>query len=588
MNLTKQVGLVVGAAALTLTSGSFADTTPEANTDLKAKLDSALARIDQLEAKQNDNWLTEQRADEIRGLVQDVLADADTRASLLAQGMSAGYEDGFVLSSADANFLLRINGQLQTRWVYNSSDGGLGFLNQDLVDLAYELGIGFANAEAAVRGNLSAAQTTAVGVLDAARLAEVLMPDPNFVVIEGLEDQIEAFLEAAFVGFTTVQQDATALALGIPGVTTFAGYRTFVQTETRAALATLIRATSRDDGHRSGFENTRTKLWFTGHVVNPDWQYVIEADFGSGGGHFNLLDAYIAYDYGNGWKSMVGQWKAPFLREELVDARYQLAVERSLLNSNFTGGRVQGIGVDYRGDQFHVAGAFTNGANRTNRSALAEDTEYAFTARVEYLHSGTWDQFTDFTSPSGEETGVLIGAAIHVEEEEYGTGFIDPFTFDPLTGGALTAPNNNELETLMITADVSVEFGGANLFGAFVYRNLDPSVGTELDQVGFLVQGGYYFNSDWEGFVRYEWADFDIPDLTVPGGVTVYSWDDLSVLTFGVNRYFAGHQAKWTTDIGIALDRVEFFAADARAGYRSDTGGDDGQVVIRTQLQLLF
>ena len=101
MNLTKQVGLVVGAAALALTGGSFADTTPEANTDLKAKLDSALARIDQLEAKQNDNWLTEQRAGEIRKLVQDVLDDADTRASLLAHGATAGCDNGAVIQMAD-------------------------------------------------------------------------------------------------------------------------------------------------------------------------------------------------------------------------------------------------------------------------------------------------------------------------------------------------------------------------------------------------------------------------------------------------------------------------------------------------------
>ena len=581
MNLTKQVGLVVGAAALTLTSGSFADTTPEANTDLKVKLDSALARIDQLEAKQNDNWLTERRADEIRGLVQDVLADADTRASLLAQGMSAGYEDGFVLSSADGNFLLRINGQLQTRWVYNSSDGGLASLDQDDVDDAFNAAVGFFAAELAVRANLSAAQTIAVGNLDTARA--VAFAGGDFLTVESLEDQIEAFLEAAFAGFSTADQDATAAALGIPGVTTFAGYRTFIQSETRSALATAIRASRRDDGSRSGFENTRTKLWFTGHVINPSWQYVIEADFGSGGGHFDLRDAYIAYDYGDGWKAMVGQWKAPFLREELVDARYQLAVERSLLNSNFTGGRVQGVGVDYRGDQLHFSGVYSNGTRRTNSSALTEDTEWAFTGRLEYLHSGTWDQFSDFTSPSGEETGILIGAAIHVEEEEFGTGFIDGSTL-PVT----RVGNNDELETLMITGDVSVEFGGANLFGAFVYRNLDSNAGGDLDQIGFLVQGGYYFNSDWEGFVRYEWADFDLPDLTVPGGVTVYSWDDLSVITFGVNRYFAGHQAKWTTDFGIALDRVEFFAADPRAGYRSDTGGDDGQFVLRTQLQLLF
>ena len=172
----------------------------------------------------------------------------------------------------------------------------------------------------------------------------------------------------------------------------------------------------------------------------------------------------------------------------------------------------------------------------------------------------------------------MVGAAVHVEEAEFGTGYVFA---DPTTG------NNDELELLLLTADVSAEFGGANIYGQFVYRNLDTST-TDQDQIGFLIQGGYYLSDDWEAFARYEWADFDIPDLTVPGGVSVYSWDDLSVITFGVNRYFASHQVKWTTDFGIALDRVEFFAADGSAGYRSDTGGDDGQFVIRSQLQLTF
>ena len=33
----------------------------------------------------------------------------------------------------------------------------------------------------------------------------------------------------------------------------------------------------------------------------------------------------------------------------------------------------------------------------------------------------------------------------------------------------------------------------------------------QADQYGFVVQGGFYFTDEWEGFVRYEWADFDNP-----------------------------------------------------------------------------
>lgn len=459
MNLTKQVGLVVGAAALALTGGSFADTTPEANTDLKAKLDSALARIDQLEAKQNDNWLTEQRAGEIRELVQDVLADADTRASLLAQGVTAGYDNGAVISSADGNWSLRTNIHMQQRFVWNNQDEG--------------------------------------------------------------------------------------------------------------AVAGAI------DEDRYGFENTRTKFILTGNVVNQDWIYKVEINVGSPSSTaaLGLLpafagvgadsragtgDAYLGYKYGDGMTVLFGTMKAPLLREELVDSRYQLAVERSALNYLFTGGRVDGIALDWMGDQFHITGAFSDGI-RTGQTVWATPTtDFAFTGRVEFLASGTWDQFSDFTSPAGDEQGIMIGGAIHYQESED----------DSLVLA--------DVDVMVLTADISAEFGGANVYAAWIYTDIDVAgLGVDLNPWGFLVQGGIALSDDWEAFARYELADFDVAGI-----------EDLSVITFGVNRYFAGHNAKWTTDIGIGLDDVVF--APEITGLRTDVPGEDGQIVIRSQIQLVF
>ncbi|MEY2716483.1 MAG: hypothetical protein RIT24_2826 [Planctomycetota bacterium] len=63
-------------------------------------------------------WLTEARAAEIRGIVRDVLADADTRASL--QGATgSGYNGGFFLSSADGNYSMKMNVLEQIRWTFN-------------------------------------------------------------------------------------------------------------------------------------------------------------------------------------------------------------------------------------------------------------------------------------------------------------------------------------------------------------------------------------------------------------------------------------------------------------------------------------
>ena len=82
------------------------------------------AQVAQLQAQAQGDWLTEARADEVRGLVQDVLADADTRATLLQEGMLAGISDSgkIFLQSADGQFSINIGGQIQFRYLFNFED----------------------------------------------------------------------------------------------------------------------------------------------------------------------------------------------------------------------------------------------------------------------------------------------------------------------------------------------------------------------------------------------------------------------------------------------------------------------------------
>lgn len=444
MSLTTRVGLLAGATAMTLTGAGAAATTDATTDELRAQVQQLTARVAELEGT-GGNWLTEQRASEVRSLVHDVLADADTRASLLGSGMQAGYDNGFTVGSADGNFLLRLNGQIQARWMYSYQNDG-----------------------------------------------------------------------------------------GADG-----------------------------DRHRSGFENTRTKLWFSGHVVNPQWRYLIEGDFNRNDGIFDLLDAYITYDYGNGMGITVGQFKLPLLREQLVDARYLQTVERSLVHELFTGGRSQGIMFTWEQDMFRLAGAFSDGAAMANTpfsvGPAAGSTEWAFTARAEALLGGTWGQFEEFRSPPGEEMGILIGLAGHWQDGEYGSAF--PF----------------ETEVLRITADATLKFGGFNLFGAYIFDHTDMNMGGNFENHAVVVQGGFHLTDEFEIFGRYEhvWFDNDISD------------EDLSIFTAGMNYYWAGQQAKFTADIGYGINEVNV-TGGGRTGWRNDAGTDDGQVVLRGQVQLLF
>ena len=106
------------------------------------------------------NWLTEERAAEIRAVVTDVLADADTRATLQGGGATSGYSDGFFLSSSDGAYSMKINVLQQMRWSFNDNDvdQAYGFENKrtrltfsgNMVDSSwtYKLGyyLGYSNS----------------------------------------------------------------------------------------------------------------------------------------------------------------------------------------------------------------------------------------------------------------------------------------------------------------------------------------------------------------------------------------------------------------------------------------------------------
>jgi hypothetical protein len=429
------------------------------------------SQIDELKTRTEDNWLTETRANEIRGLVRDELADADTRVSLLQNGANAGWSEHFFLGSADGRFLLILEGQEQVRWVYNYHD-----------------------------------------------------------------------LPVREVPFASGDQ--------------------------------------RD--HRHGFENTRTRLVFRGHVFSPDLEYFIRGEFLRTGGNMNLLDAWIRYNLTDEWSGKFGQFKIPFNREELVSSAEQLAVERSLANELLNLGRSQGVELDYHDDDNAFAFAYTDGGSATflqavnvppqqNTAWSAPGTDYAFAARYERKIAGTWEQFVDFTSPLGEQFALMVGLAGQVQRGE--------------NTGVSSFGVHNEVSSVGATADVSVEWGGANAFGAFIWQYVD-SPPTVANFFGIVVQGGVYVAPKWELFARAEYGWIDAP----------FSINDLSVVTGGVNYYIDGHDVKWTTDIGVVLNPLQAPWVSDLAGYRNDIVTNflgqraeaDIQVVFRTQLQLLF
>lgn len=441
-----------------------------------AKVRADLAEL-RAECEGTEPWLSQQRADEIRSLVRDCLADAGSRVSLQEAGATAGRRDKFFISSADGNFNLNLYGYVQMRYAFDHQPSTIG--------------------------------------------------------------------------------------LGGDG-----------STDTWGASV------------------RRVKMYFEGHVVDPTWKYKIEM-VSSQGSAASFDDLYIEKKLADGLDLRTGQFKVPFMRETLISDSVTELTDRSGLEGFFSAGRAAGVQLAWETEQLRLTGGFFNGFevksgyfNSGSMRNIAWDStkiaQYAFAARAEWKPVGKWSQFKDTTGWRTDGTGLMIGVAGEVEKKDNTQG----------TAGGATNPF-----VVAATADVSVEFAGANLLSYFVYRQVNPETAglANSNQWGFLIQGGYFLSDSVEAVVRYEYGDADTnPNDNAPALTMLnngYAYD--SALTFGINWYISGQKVKLAWDIGYAFDGVGAFA-NAPSAFLADgtsAGGEfnqSGQVLTRFQLQVMW
>lgn len=418
--------------------------------------------VSELKNEKNENWLNQQRTEEIRELISEVLADADSRVHLQGSNVLAGYDGGAFLTSVDGNWKLKINGQLQARWLYNSAD------NQ--------------------------------------------MP-------------------------------------------------------------------------QHGFEQRRTKVTFSGTVFDPSWKYKITTAWGRGGGS-NTEDAHIQKTFDNGSWFKFGQFKAWFLRENIISSSKQLTVERSMLDNAFTYGWTQGLELGWSNEDVRLIGQYIDGPNQSNTPALQDPVD-AWLARAEFrFGNADWKDFDYHTSKNGAQNGLLVGIAYQ--------------NFDISTQSgtpSIEYGNANAFESNGWTVDASWRGDGWNVFGYYVTtegKNLARTLEQKSD--GWLIQGGFMLNDNLELFGQYQ-------NGNIAGATWTNGSNDLDAFRVGFNYWpVAGsNNVKWTTDIGWAGESLAAGGATTSTsgiasadwegtgnGWRGDTGTNDGQMLLRTQLQLLF
>ena len=493
-----------------------------------ASLEALLQRIDSLERKnksldtqvadlkalEGEKWLSEERAGQIRGVVEDVLADSESRASLRQDAMTAGWNDGFFLASPDGRFKLEVGGFVQPAFMWSN----INQLNNKPVDqLVNRYGFG-----------------------------------------------------------------------------------------------------------SGGFN----ELIFNGHVFSPAIQFMIKTNFvfnqaigiaqndpnanlqGSDSGQLQLLDAWARINFNDNWSVRFGQYRLPYAREQLVVDQYQMAVSRSIVSRNYGLWYSQGMELQFQGDDTRWNLSVDNGATDNvlgenlkvvgseplNSPWSAQQSSYSVNSRIEWKPFGAWSDFDSFTSPVGEQAGMLLGFAYHTQ-----------LTTPSSTFDTSTTTDSGKNEWNSATVDGQWNFGGASIFASAYYNYINSNasyqatsfgapVNVDLGYIsayGFTFQPAMYIDPKVEIFSRYEYACWSTSNSEPISGAlptspisTLNQQGPLHIMTVGLNWYLDGQDLKWTTDFGMNVGSdVGGSYIDTASGWRAS---GQGEFVFRTRLQLIF
>jgi len=497
------------------------------NDDLQSEMAALKAEVAQLKAQQSDTWLNEQRSEEVKALIADVLQDADTRASLLESHSSAGHNGKhFFLASDDGSFLLEISGQIQFRYVWNSrsekafEDEGLGE-DVSFVDDEDEAGFEVRRTKIKFAGHIG---------------------DPAIKYLVRL---------AVDRGDNSVNADTIVISYDLgDGWTLWGG-------ETKAPFL------------REELVSSSRQLAVERSYVNE----IFTADYVQGFGlNIDLNDsAKLAVALTDGARSgSLGTNR--FTQSTPAQVPADEVGDPILLGS---GDEPAGCGSADTPFDGEIDPVVDCGDSSISKDFYGDRSDFAVTARVDVRLDGDWSQASDFSAWEGEDQALFIGGAVHYEVGETGDSSLNNDFF------AWTIDASFETQGLNVFAA---------FIGHHTDVESD-SFADDSDLYGVVVQGGYMIVPDkLEPFIRYEYIDLDEPDHSVavgtPASTSTRYDDEISIVTVGANYYLNRHNAKFTVDVVWALDPLPI--AQTGLGLLVDDPGSDDQVALRAQFQLLF
>jgi hypothetical protein len=491
-------------------------------------------QVVELNAKAGDQWLTEERAAEVREIVQDVLADTATRTSLQGSGATAGWDNGFFLASADNRFRIEFGGLIQARWMLSAQkaqyvsppqiDGGAS-IQWDPVPTRY--GFDLQNIELWAQGH-------------------VVSPDIQYMV-KGI------FSQNQDVG-TQVGQAQSPIQLNTP-------LASFMTGSTSGGLQLL-------------------DAWVRVNLTD-DWSFRMGQFRAPYGREFLVLEQYqMAVD------------------RSLVSLHYGMGYTQGVELEWITNEARWRFAIDDGGTDNIVGPARVVGSQPLNSPWYAQNAQWGITTRFDWKGEGGWKQFDQFTSPEGTEPGWLWGIAFNAQQTDptkvisltQGPGATSAYSKNTWLGVTTDLTMQFGGASLFASAYFNhVESNGAYFLTTVNQQNYAEA--GDVNALGFVLQASYYLAPKWEVYGRYEYmhttasnsGDPAIQNLPISN--YLFQQHHMDLLTIGANWYIDGQDVKFTADMGWSLTPVYPSYAVPATGWRVSQADE---FVLRAQMQLLF
>lgn len=306
----------------------------------------------------------------------------------------------------------------------------------------------------------------------------------------------------------------------------------------------------RDDGSgsidpfRGGFELRRARWKLRGHLFDPSIGFELGTAFDRNRGAIELSDAFIRWRPSDDLRIDVGNAKPYWLWEWRQSAKRLPFADRSLVSKRFAPDRAPGVHAAWDVGDLALRGTVAD------PTPGAGDRDHLVSARAVRRIAGTGRALRDALGRPGDGLSAQVAGGV-LDRREAGT------------------------DTRAWTIDGTVQGDGWFVGAEAVFAREASALGRQSPWAAMVHAG--VFVSD-RTFVALEVVHGDGDEDAA----------DLLTTTIGFVHLVHGEDVKWHVDVGYGWHPVSAAWSSSGAGWLTDAPGEDGQVVVRTQLQLGF